>query len=109
MVTISPRFITVHEADVASVVSYNVQVREADLTTVLAAKNQEADPSGDTVIQLGDIVTSDLLGQTISLFLQEVGPTGALSEFQGCGDATEHGTFVVREIPDGAESAIVTV
>lgn len=108
-ITLSPRSISAHESNPLSVSSYNVQIREADGETVIVGKNQEADPSGDTEIPLGDVIDIGMVGNTITIFVQQVGPTGAKTPFVAAGDVEEHGQFVVREIPDGAETLVVNV
>lgn len=111
----TPRSVTAVEADVPSVASYNLEVRGSaantpdNSATTLASKNQDADPSGTTVVSLDDVLTEAMVGTFVRLYLQEVGPTGALADFQPCADGEGHGDFLVRELPDGAESIVVNV
>lgn len=108
-VTFTPRSVTAHEDDVLSVVTYNVEVRAPDHGLMTSASGIPADPSGDTVIPLGDggciqAVGADLVGREVVIWVQQVGQTGAMSEF-----VQANPSVTVRELPDGPESLVVNL
>jgi hypothetical protein len=108
MITFSPRSVTVHEDDVLSVVSFNVQLREQDAETVIGTKNVPADPSGDTLIPISDMLDVSKVGTVVRVYLQEVGPTET-TPYVPVSNGNEEFDFTVREVPDGAESAVVNL
>ena len=109
---LSPRSISLHEANPSSVSSYDVQILAEDGTTVLATDNFASDPSGDTTINLGladGLLQTIALGTTIIIKVRQVGPSGALTAYQQVNDVNSNSYFSVRELPDGVETAVVNV
>jgi hypothetical protein len=106
-----PLSLTLGESNPSSVASYNVQIRDSDgVTAVAALSGVPGNPSGTTVIPLGDAggcITNSLTGRQVKVFVQEVGPAGDLSPFVIVKDSSNNDTFTVNPIPDGAESAVV--
>jgi hypothetical protein len=100
----SPRSLTIHEANPASVATYLVEVRHGD--TVLGTATGGSDASGDTTISLNDIFNQEMLGLDVTFWVKEVGPSGAESEWQQAGFGIH---FIVAMIPDGAESITVNL
>lgn len=109
-----PRLITVTEANPNSVVTYNVQARQEDGTTLIDQRSYPAatPPDIHTVLPIGDplgLVSIVGVGNTFTLFLQEVNSLGDTTNYVPVGDSEGHGVFTAIEIPDGAETAIVTI
>lgn len=112
MNTVKPRSLVLVEDNPASVASYNIQLRALDGETVLASGNTASDPSGTTEISLGipgGLLAGhpELVGQSITIYVQEVGPGGDVSDFQLCSDPDGHGQFAVVTMPNGAEGRTV--
>lgn len=104
----SPRSVTVHEANVASVASFNYKVTRVDDESIVGNGNVPADPSGTTEISLQSVWNQELVGVEVRIYVQEVGPSGATADYQ----IAQHGdltAFTVQEIPDGAESIDVNL
>lgn len=111
MLRFHPLSLTLGEANPTSVTSFNVQIRDVDGVTAIAqASAVPANPSGTTVVPLGDtggMITNSLNNRQVKVFVQEVGPGGDLSPYVLVKDGSDNDTFLVTAIPDGAETAVV--
>lgn len=106
----SPKSVTMHETDPSSVASFSAYLKHADNTEITHV-SIPADPSGNTKINISDMIALDptLVGQIVRVSVREVGGDGQLGPVQDITNPT-NGTldFVVSEAPpDGAESYTV--
>ncbi len=118
---ISPRSISIGEHDPDSVASYNVRMLDAAGVVLSTQTGIASDPTGVQTIHVGDpggVVHEYVLGTPghpevldtqIKLEYQQVGRTGATTDWIGVGDAAGHGSFACNKLPDGAESAVVNL
>lgn len=105
---LSPRVINLHENNPSSVVSYTLEIRDTTGEVVLATQaDLPAQPSGDTAIT--PALTAAMIGVPVRFYVQQTGPSGAVSDWQMAKDLSGNGLFVVREIPDGAETLLVII
>lgn len=110
MPSFTPRSITIHEDNPASVDHYRISCRALDGTTELSAGAYPIDLSGDTTIPIGSNGLFDPIpspdGTMVRLFVNSVAAAG---HGDNVDQEAPDGPFTLGTLDDGAESIIVTL